>query len=335
MTNLVHQLSDFATKNPVGIVILAISGIIGTILGFVGIWLSVIAWQDSQRSKKELSYLFKVAELNIDKSVTEEEIAKKRQVLDNISDKVISLQNQIKKEIPIEARRAVLLDRLNSSIEILTKYHRDVKQTQQELERLGNPQQLPKEVTQEIEAEIQPRYLLKEKISRAQTLLSTLTGLAAITSAILPNPFDDWVRNLFLIAAIIPAIELFKLNVLTKSNSDPLAKRILVIALLIINVFVGFVLIVVCLYVFSSSDFSMTNQLAISASAFMGILMTNFISGYLYKRYVKRIYLGSDSNDLVMRWMEVFFDKSLYFLTRKILKRNKALSQKRKQNSRK
>ena len=135
-------------------IILGIVTIAGTLFGAISIY-------DARKSKKELkkyTYLFDLAEKNIDKKLTLEEINRlheEKQAMDKI----------IKEEIPRQARLTVLYDRLKADEEYLSSSYNRYKQTQKEYEKLQLEEQIeiPKNILDEIEHQILPDYLIKEQ----------------------------------------------------------------------------------------------------------------------------------------------------------------------------
>src|SRR5690349_11056528 len=90
---------------------------IATIVGFIGLIgsiASIISITQSRRKKQLQDYLFKVAERNLEKDLTDADIERKKQEATALAGKVLDLQLQIERDIPIEAKRAVLRDRLDS-----------------------------------------------------------------------------------------------------------------------------------------------------------------------------------------------------------------------------
>lgn len=106
-------------------IILGIATIAGTLFGAI----SII---DAIKSKKELekyTYLFDLAEKNIDKTLTLEEI-------NRLHEEKKAMDKIIKEEIPKQARITVLYDRLKADEEYLSYSYQRYKQTQKEYEKL-------------------------------------------------------------------------------------------------------------------------------------------------------------------------------------------------------
>lgn len=105
--------------------ILGVVTIVGTLFG-------IISYADSKKSKKELekyTYLFDLAEKNIDKKLTLEEIQR-------LHDEKKEMDKIVKEEIPRQARITVLYDRLKADEEYLSMSYNRYVETKKEYEKL-------------------------------------------------------------------------------------------------------------------------------------------------------------------------------------------------------
>ena len=89
--------------------------IISFFVGIIGIFLAIFMWY-KPRSNATYDYLFKLAEKNLDKTITDQELSNKKKKIEITSQQIYTLQEKIRKDIPIEAKRTVLKDRLYSQI---------------------------------------------------------------------------------------------------------------------------------------------------------------------------------------------------------------------------
>ena len=175
MMDWIIKVSDFISKTHFGTLSGYLIGVIGTILTIYSV---IKEWRNSRQDKaekKRYEYLFELAERNINKNISEEEISKKRQQIEQMSTEIVELQIQNEREVPNEAKRAVLKDRLNSAIEELTKYYKDVQSLREQLGSLDEPNQLSEDILNKIESEIQPKFLLKEEISNLKSIITIFT----------------------------------------------------------------------------------------------------------------------------------------------------------------
>jgi len=208
--DLAQTVRDFLTNNPWASIFILLIGVVGSVV-------SIISWRSSKRSEKAYKYLFQIAELNIDKSTTEEVLARKKKEVSEASEKIVSLQQQIRRDIPIVAKRAVLEDRLDSAMESLTRYYQDVQTIQRDLERLGTSPDIPQDILTSIRSEIQPNYIVRRQISNDKTWLTILTAAAALTSAFL-YPISNIISPILLIATIPLVVRIAKINFVTNSE---------------------------------------------------------------------------------------------------------------------
>jgi hypothetical protein len=91
------------------------------VIGLLGTAAGVYAVIDSRKKDRIRNYLFEVAEKNLDKTITEQELQKRKEEARLASDRIEALQHRIEKEIPLEAKRTVLKDRLDLSIRALNQ----------------------------------------------------------------------------------------------------------------------------------------------------------------------------------------------------------------------
>lgn len=176
--------------------------IIGVVIGVIGAAASLISWQMSRRSRRQYDYLLRLASLNIDKEATEEQIAVMRQQASRLDNELADLRHQIQRDIPVEARRAVLRDRMDAAVSLAAHSYNDLVQTKQELDALGLPKELPAHLLRAIESAIEPRYLRRERISNRKTLLTIISGSAAVASTLLPFPFGRYIGALLILLSV-------------------------------------------------------------------------------------------------------------------------------------
>jgi hypothetical protein len=327
MDDQIRSIAEFLTKNTWSVSFLTIFGFLSAL---IGTWLSISSYREGQKTKKVYERLFEIAERNIDETTTEEEIEQKRKQADEMSERIISLQNQIKRDLPLEARRAVLQDRLNSSVETLTRYYQDIKLIREQLDHLGASLQIPEDLLREIESEIQPKFLLKERISSLQTGLTIITGAAATAPIFLPYPMSEWVRNLLLIISIPVILELLRLFIAISSSSLSTAKY-LILALYFLDILSIIALVVLCItlpliiiFLPSSTSGSIDTKLILIVFVIFLILcafVLSLVSGFIYERSGVKGVIASAKTDKIFKQAAGFLDRDLYAISRRITKR--------------
>ncbi|MFA6981302.1 MAG: hypothetical protein WC209_18390 [Ignavibacteriaceae bacterium] len=186
--------------------------IIFGIVTLIGTLIAIFSVRDSRRTKKLYQHIFKAAEQSIEKEHIEDKLSARKTELSSLTNKVLSLQQKIQKEIPIEARKAVLKDRLEESKISLKRYYDEVIQLKSKLNSLGEDSEIPDEILKSIQREIEPKYIIREKISAYQTRLSIVTTSAGISFALLPYPFDRYIGFTFFILTLPILFFLLKLS---------------------------------------------------------------------------------------------------------------------------
>lgn len=134
-------------------IIFGVISVLGTIFG-------IYSYRDSKKSKEQLkqyTYLFDLAKLNIDTQTTKED-------LDNLLNQYSQLQNEIKTKIPLEARRTVLTDKLQTIKSTIAENYQQYSMIQKELNNLiDNDISLSKDIRDEIELYIMPEHTIEKK----------------------------------------------------------------------------------------------------------------------------------------------------------------------------
>ena len=195
------------------------------IIGVIGTTYGYLSWRASKKQKKLYSYLFELAERNIDKSVTEQELAERRKAVEEASSRIEALQENIRRDIPRAAKRAVMTDRLKTQIEIMHQHYESVMKLRSELHAIGAFPELPPELLRAIEQEIEPEFFIREKRSRLKTNLSIITAGAAIASASLPHPIDSFVSIALLLLAVPIVFLLLRLALKEQAKMDSVAAK--------------------------------------------------------------------------------------------------------------
>jgi hypothetical protein len=210
------------------------SFIIG-VLGVVGTVYTIRGWRRSEQDRKTLQYLFQTAEKNLQKDITEAEIHQKKQEASKIATEIHDLQQQLRESIPIEARRAVLLDKLFSQESLVSQTYSSVQEIRKELGPDAPPSQITPELAKIIERDIRPEYVLREERSHFKNQLTIITTAVAILSAILPDPIGPLISiPLFLLAAPV-LVKLYK-SYLPK---DPTGRKLYTCRITYIGSFLG------------------------------------------------------------------------------------------------
>lgn len=135
MNEIIQKLLLYCQQNLLTI-LFGLAGVIGTML-------AILSWRESRKTKQIYSFLFDQASKNINKAITEEQLQQKKREVEFESKKIQKLQEQIRRDIPIEARRAVLKDRLNSQIEQLKTFFDFTREIRQQLLSMGDNSDIP------------------------------------------------------------------------------------------------------------------------------------------------------------------------------------------------
>lgn len=221
-------------------IIFGIATIIGTLFG-------IISAIDARRSKKELnefSYLFSIAEKNIDKDLTQDELNRLHQEKKDMKKALDDLEKTIKNDVPKQARKTVLYDRLKADEEYLSISYNRYTETKNEYEKLEKETniQIPQKIMDEIELQILPDYLIKQK---KQKYLSMLTMISYVTAFLSALPTINVFSKYLILITIYPLIRLIMLN-MPKDKCERrkyILNLLLIVAIIVltmINIYLGF-----------------------------------------------------------------------------------------------
>ena len=127
------------------------------------------------------------------------ELNEKETELSSLNDEL----NLIKKSIPIEAQKAVLLDKIDSVTEQLNRNYQEALNLNNDLELIESQdlEKIPDKLLNDVKRFIQPKYLLRERIDNQKTLLTILTTVASICLFLIPD-FGRIIGTLIFILAI-------------------------------------------------------------------------------------------------------------------------------------
>lgn len=134
------SVTAFFAENWLNIVFGAI-GIVGTVIGYV-------SWQSAKKSTAAYTHLFELADRHIDKSLTDKKLSDTKEQLKEEANRISELQRKIQHEIPVEARRAVLRDKLETNVEQIHEVYISLQKAREQLVKLEEEAEIPKERVQ-------------------------------------------------------------------------------------------------------------------------------------------------------------------------------------------
>jgi len=193
---------DFAT-NPAFQWIALTVGVLGAAFG-------IIAWLDGRRKDRVYKYLFEAAEKNIDKNLTDEQIKFSRSEAARASEQIEELRKRIETEIPLEAKRTVLKDRIDANIVTLQATLTSTLELRNQLSALGETPDIPRELLKAVEAEVLPEYVRNSQRETLKTYLIIVTSISALTSAVIPWELSLIIQIPLLVVGVSLLTRLFK-----------------------------------------------------------------------------------------------------------------------------
>ena len=255
-----------------------------SIIGVIATLFSLYQWY---KTKKSQEVIFKQAKIVLEKESTQEELTLKKKELTNIENQLTQLQRQIQKNLPLTAREAVLKDRLEESLEHLHKYYEDVVSTKAKLERVEGSKELegiPAELMKNIQDLIEPRFVIKEKISTSKTYLTVVSVLSSIMFVAIPYPIGNYAGIIMILIGLPFVINIVRLTLIKKASDRLRTKRVFTFIINIVAIILSFAMAVLfwMLYLFNNEIGTL-----LSAILFLGITIILIIYNFRAKHSKK------------------------------------------------
>jgi hypothetical protein len=171
-------------------------------VGFVGTLFGIYAWLEGRRKDRIYKYLFEAADKNIDKNLTEKQISDNKSEVARTSEQIELLRKRIETEIPIEAKRTVLKDRIDANILTLQTTLASTLDLKRQLLALGNETTLPSGLVKAVEAEILPEYVNNAQRETLKTYLIIVMVISALISAVIPSGLNLVVQIPLMVAGV-------------------------------------------------------------------------------------------------------------------------------------
>ena len=260
-----------------------IFGII-SVIGVMATLYSLFLWS---KDKKLQEIIFRQAKVVLEKESTQEELTLKKDELKSVENQLTQLHKQIEKNLPLEARKAVLKDRLEESLEHLQKYYDDVVSTKTKLESFETSEDIPSELLKNIQDVLEPRFVIKEKISTSKTYLTIISVLSSIMFVTVPYPLGRYAGIAMLLLGIPFIMNIIRLTALKKAPDRQHMKQILALILNIVAIVACFI---ISTFLWAIYYFSEEKEIVLlfCAIAFLSIAITLLIYNLKRKRNIKQ-----------------------------------------------
>ena len=179
-------------------------------VGVIGAILAIFATIDSVRTKRLYKAIFETVEKNLDKSVTEEVLEEKKSQVNAVSSQISDLKRQIEIEIPIEAKRTVLKERIDANIKGLEQSLLATLGMQRELRALGVSANIPQNLLDSIQKEISPFYVENARHEAFKTYLIVIMAASLFTSVVFPGEVRIFFQIPLFVMGLFILIRLFR-----------------------------------------------------------------------------------------------------------------------------
>lgn len=172
----IHMIKEMASNNILsfGLTVFSI------IIAIFSTSFAIYVYKKDKTKKRELDKIAKIVGENID-------LSEKSDKIKDLSLQLDKLNKIINEEIPIKAKKVALQDRLDRSLEELADCYNNVSEIYRELqfyEENNKDEKISNELFDKISKEIDPKYLINEKLSRYTIILFLSSFIINIVSGI-------------------------------------------------------------------------------------------------------------------------------------------------------
>jgi hypothetical protein len=167
---------------------------------------TIIAYVDQRRSTKRTALLSRWAELNLDKTLSEEQI-------NTLTEQKAIMEEQVSLKIPALARLAVLREEAQLHERAVAEHFIAWQAARNHLESETVELGIDPQIQQAISDHILPRYIRLERRDRLRTRVTVLSVALAAFSAVMPFPISTVFGLLVTIPLIYAGARLYALNV--------------------------------------------------------------------------------------------------------------------------
>jgi len=241
------------------------------IISIVGVMATLYSIYQWNKDKKLQEIVFKQAKVVLEKESTQKELTLKKDELKSVENQLTQLEKQIQKNLPLVARKTVLRDRLEESLEHLQKYYDDVISTKTKLESFETSEDIPFELLKNIQDVLEPRFVIREKISTSKTYLTIISVLSSIMFVAVPYPLGNYAGIIMLLLGIPFIVNIIRLTMLKKASDRQHTKQIFTLILNIVAIALCFI---ISLFLWTAYLFNKEIAVLLSAIIFLGITIT-------------------------------------------------------------
>jgi hypothetical protein len=166
---------------------------------------TLLAYLEQRRSARGTATLAKWAELNLDKSISEEQIR-------NLLVQKAVMEEQVARKIPALARTAVLQEEASLHEKSISEHFAAWQNITRELQAESLHSGLDPQLQQAILDLIFPRYTRHERRDRFRTRVTVITVALAASATVFPYPLNSAVALLLVLPLAYAGARLYALN---------------------------------------------------------------------------------------------------------------------------
>ena len=212
--------------------------VLGTILTIFSTFFAIYVYKKDKIKKREFDEIAKIVGENID-------LTDKSDKIKGLSKQIEELNRTINEAIPLKAKKAALQDRLDLSLIELADCYNNVLEIQNQLQCYEHKNvEISDELFRKISNEIEPRYLLNEKLSRYSSILFLCSFISGVVSSI---AFISIFREFIYIA--FSCVEVIYVYKIIKTYFEMRNKEMLDFITYIIEALIAVFTVIICILI--------------------------------------------------------------------------------------
>lgn len=212
--------------------------VLGTLLTIFSTFFAIYVYKKDKIKKREFDKIAKIVGENID-------LTDKSDKIKELSKQIEELNKTINETIPLKARKAALQDRLDHSLVELADCYNNVLEIQNQLQIYENKNiEISDDLFRKISNEIEPRYLLNEKLSRYSSILFLCSFISSVVSSI---AFISFFKQFIYIA--FSCVEIIYVYKIIKTYFEMRNKEMLSFIIIIIQALIAVFLVVISILI--------------------------------------------------------------------------------------
>lgn len=189
-----------------------ITGYIFGIVGLISAYWTYRSYRDSIKQSKRYSILFDAADKKIEKDIIDKELILSKKEREEINQDILLMKEDISANIPIAAKKAALVSKLEEQIDLLSEQYHSVCETRKKLNELSDDENFMSEIEEIVKGEITPTYYQNKKRQYLKDKIIVITLFILFINHFLTRPISIVVNIIGFTYILTDAKTLLKYN---------------------------------------------------------------------------------------------------------------------------